>query len=78
MMDDESSDRRFFLATVLPALLTSLIGGVCSRSMFGGRTGTVAVMVLLLSVGTLTLGRNFMFPTAEEMLKVAVLGSGLC
>ena len=63
MTDDESSDKRSFLATVLPALLSSLIGGVCSRVMAGGRAGTLAVgVVVLLSVGILDLDRNFMFP----------------
>ena len=46
-MDDESSERRVFLAIVLPALLTSLIGRVRSRVIFGGWTGRVAVTVML-------------------------------
>lgn len=76
MTDDESSDKWSFLAIVLPALLSSLIGGVCSRVMIGGRAGIVAVGVeVLLSVGILDLDRNFMSPRVMEMLaRVGSLG----
>lgn len=73
-MDDESSDRRSFLATVLPALLSSLTGGVCSLVMLRGRIGRVAVTLGLLLMGTLVLDRSFMFPRVEKVQKVAVLG----
>ena len=76
MTDDESSDNWSFLAIVLPALLSSLIGGVCSRVMVGGRAGIVAVgVVVLLSVGILDLDRNFMLPRVLEVLaRVGSLG----
>ena len=71
--DEERSDRRSFLAIVLSALLSSLIGGVCRRAIFGGRTGTVAAAALLVLVDVLFLGRSFMVPVSD----LAGLGSVL-
>ena len=73
MIDDESSARRSFFVMVLPALLSSLTGGVCSLVMFGGRTGRVAVTLGLLLVGLLVLDRSFIFPKVEEVGLMAVL-----
>lgn len=76
-IDVERSDRRSFLAMVLPALLSSLMGGVCSRDKSEGRTGTVAVTVLLFPVSVSNLDRSFMLPRVADVLKSAVLGSGI-
>ena len=76
-MDDERSEKRSSLAMVLAALLSSLIGGVCSRMMFGGRTGEVAVTVLLLLAGIWILDRNFMLLRVEAAPKLADLSVGL-
>lgn len=73
MRDDESSDRRSFFAMVLPALLSSLMGGVCSLVMFGGSIGRLAVTLGLSPVGLLVLDRSFIFAKVEEVKKVAAL-----
>ena len=65
VVDEGVLDRGYFLATVLPALLSSLSGGVRSLEMEGGRTGVVAVRVLRLSGGDIFLERKFMVPRAE-------------
>ena len=57
--DEERSYNGSFRAPVLPALLSSLIGGVRRRAMRGGRAGAVAVRVLLSAEGGLILGRSF-------------------
>ena len=74
-MVDESWDGRSFLATVLAAFLRSLIGGICSRVVLGGKTETVAVKVLLLSVVALVLDRSFMVVIVKQVRKLAVLDS---
>lgn len=74
IIEDESSDRRSLFAMVLPALLSSLMGGVCSLVMCGGRTGSVAVTLgQLLGGDLIILDRSFIFPIVEDVKQVAVL-----
>lgn len=61
-MDDESSDRHSLLAVLLPALLSSLAGGVCSLVMFGGRIERVSVTLGLSLLCVVVLDRSFIFP----------------